>query len=250
MGLRILVISDIHGNAVALKSVLDHVEKWDYLWVLGDLVDYGPEPHVVVDLVRDLKPDIVVRGNHDHAVAFNTDCLCAKELHDLSVYTRNNISFKLLSREQIEWLKTLPLKVTVKLEDKRFYIVHGSPRNPLYGYLKPSLSFNEILFHLTPSPLYIKPRIVKADYVIVGHTHIQWSTNINSLRILNPGSVGQPRDSDPRASYAIIDLDKNSIELHRVKYDVEVVLRKYKSLGIEDRYYGLLEYILRNARIP
>ncbi len=248
--MRILVISDIHGNLDALKKVLEHASRWDYLWVLGDLVDYGPEPHMVVDLVRSLKPDVIVRGNHDHAVAFNTDCLCARELHDLSVCTRNNISFKLLSREQVEWLRTLPLKVEVKVNDTRFYIVHGSPRNPLYGYLKPSLSSSEILFYLTPSPLSAKPRIVDADYVVVGHTHIQWSTSVGSLRVLNPGSIGQPRDGDPRASYAVIDLDSNSIELHRVKYDVEVVLRKYKSLGVEGKYYSLLEYILRNARTP
>ena len=88
--MRILVLSDVRGNVDALKAVVKHAGKWDYLWVLGDLVDYGPEPHIVVDMIRELKPDVIVRGNHDHAVAYNVDCRCNTATHELSVYTRLN----------------------------------------------------------------------------------------------------------------------------------------------------------------
>lgn len=247
--MRILVLSDIHGNLDALKKVLDDANKWDMLWVLGDLVDYGPEPHLVVDLIRSLKPEVIVKGNHDHAVAFDTDCLCARELHELSVYTRTNISYKLLSREQIKWLKTLPLRREVVVDGKRFYVVHGSPRNPLYGYLKPSLNHDEIRLHLTPSPLAAHPRIVEVDYVVVGHTHIPWWTTIDNVNIINPGSVGQPRDGVPRASYAIIDTETMNVEYRRVSYDVEKVLSKLKNLGLEERYYQWLRRILLEARV-
>lgn len=247
--MRVLVISDIHGNADALQKVLEHAVRWDKLWVLGDLVDYGPEPHLVVDLIRSLKPDVIVRGNHDHAVAYNTDCLCAPEVHDLSVYTRTNISYKLLSREQVEWLKTLPLRMEVVVNGKRFYVVHGSPRSPLYGYLKPGLSYDEIRLHLTPSPLAVRPRLVKADYVVVGHTHIPWRTTVNNINVVNPGSAGQPRDGVPRASYVIIDTETMSIEHHRVGYDVGRVLSKLRSLGLAERYYQWLRRILLEAKI-
>ncbi|MCC6041942.1 MAG: metallophosphoesterase, partial [Desulfurococcaceae archaeon] len=93
--MRVLIISDIHGNYDALKTVLETARGFDYIWFLGDLVDYGPEPHLVVDLVREIKPEVALMGNHDYAVAYNTDCMCAQELHDLSVYTRLNISYKL-----------------------------------------------------------------------------------------------------------------------------------------------------------
>jgi len=80
--LRILVISDIHGNADALRRVLEDSGRWDHLWILGDLVDYGPEPHVVIDVVRELKPDVIVQGNHDHAVANGADCRCDPVVHE------------------------------------------------------------------------------------------------------------------------------------------------------------------------
>ena len=106
--MRVLVISDVHGNADALRAVLEDAGRWDDVWVLGDLVDYGPEPQVVVDMVRELRPGLVVRGNHDNAVAFGVDCLCDPKVHELSVYTRQAISARLLSREQVEWLRGLP----------------------------------------------------------------------------------------------------------------------------------------------
>jgi predicted phosphodiesterase len=173
---KILIISDIHGNSVALRTVLEDAKRWDYVWVLGDLVDYGPEPHIVIDIVRELKPDVIVMSNHDYAVAFNTDCRCDPEIHELSEYTRRNISYRLLSREQIEWLKSLPIKIEKNVNGRKIYIVHGSPRNPLYGYLKPDLSKDEILLQITPSIYAVKPRPVNADIVLVGHTHTYYNT--------------------------------------------------------------------------
>lgn len=247
--MRILLLSDIHGNGDALRQVLEDAPKHDAIWVLGDLVDYGPEPHVVVDIIRDLEPEIIVRGNHDHAVAFNTDCLCSPKIHELSVYTRENISYRLLSKEQIEWLKTLPTRREIGVDDFKIYLVHGSPRNPLYGYLYPDMDRELMKLYLTPSIMAVRPRLIAADMVVVGHTHIVLDIMVDSVRVVNPGSVGQPRDGDNRASYAILDLDRKEFKSYRVKYPVENTLRKLRSLKIEEKYYEWLKRILLSARV-
>lgn len=243
------MISDVHGNADALKAVLETAPRHDHVWFLGDLVDYGPEPHVVVDIVKELKPGVIVMGNHDYAVAFNTDCNCAQELHDLSVYTRVNISYKLLSKEQIEWLKTLRHRVKLELFSERVYAVHGAPRNPLYGYLKPGLPAEVLEDMLTESSFALKPRPVEADYVLVGHTHTPTAIRIGKVQVLNPGSVGQPRDGDPRASYAILDTDTWSFTIHRVEYPIDKVIEKLKALNLEQEMLQRLVAILKSGKV-
>jgi predicted phosphodiesterase len=233
--LRILVLSDVHGNLDALRAVLEHAGRWDAVWVLGDLVDYGPEPHEVVDAVRELSPEVIVRGNHDNAVAFGVDCFCDPRIHKLSVCTREMVSLKLLSREQMEWLRSLPIRRKVSVDGRTYYVVHGSPISPLYGYIRPDMGRDKLLRQLSlpPARLYAgQGRLVDADAVVVGHSHIPFSIHVESVRVLNPGSVGQPRDGDPRASYAILDTKTMRFEVHRVKYDVGKVLRKLEALHI------------------
>ncbi len=247
--MRILIISDIHGNADAFKAVIEDASRWDSIWILGDLVDYGPEPHIVIDMVKELKPNVIIAGNHDYAVAYNTDCRCAPEIHELSEYTRRSISMKLLSREQINWLKTLPLHIVNIVAGKKMFAVHGSPRNPLYGYLKPSLSKEELLLQLTPTLFAVKPAPIKADIVLVGHTHIPATIEVEGIRVLNPGSCGQPRDSDPRASYAIYDTENNTFTTCRVKYSIDRVIEKLKKLNLEERYFTWIADILKRGSI-
>lgn len=247
---KVLVISDIHGNSDALKTVLKSAEGYDAIWFLGDYVDYGPEPHVAVDIVRDLRPEVILMGNHDHAVAYNTDCRCASEIHELSVYTRLNISYRLLGEDQIRWLKGLNLKAMLTINGIRYYIVHGSPRSPLYGYLKQTLSPEELNYHLVLESPLVLSRLVDVDILVTGHTHIPADFNYNGLRIVNPGSTGQPRDGDPRASYGLLDTEIGEFRVFKVKYDVETVLGKLRALGIERRYYEWLAYIFLNGKLP
>jgi len=245
----VLVLSDIHGNADALRAVVEEVSRWDALWVLGDLVDYGPEPHVVVDLVRELKPDLVLAGNHDNAVAYGVDCMCALELRDLSEYTRREVSYRLLSSEQVAWLRGLPKVAQLTAGSARVYAVHGSPRNPLYGYLRPDLPVEELLLALTPSPAAVRPRPVEADVVLVGHTHVQVDLRVGSVRVVNPGSVGQPRDGDPRAAYALVDPESWRVEPRRVEYDIWRVVRKLEQLNLDPQYLARLKGILLSGRV-
>lgn len=247
--MRALIISDIHGNADALRAVIESARGWDYLWVMGDLVDYGPEPHIVVDEVRGLSPDIIVMGNHDNAVAYGVDCGCAPELHDLSMYTRIHISYRLLEANQIEWLRNLPKVHAGSCGPLKIYAVHGAPRNPLYGYLKPGLPERELLLMLTPSPIALNPKPVEANIVITGHTHIPMDLKVGTLRILNPGSVGQPRDGDPRAAYMVLDLESGEASVFKVRYDIEAVVAKLRALRLEEGHLRRLEYLLRNGKV-
>jgi putative phosphoesterase len=247
--LNILILSDIHGNTDALKAVLEHANRWDSIWVIGDLVDYGPEPQIVIDMIRDIKPDFILMGNHDYAVAFNVDCRCAPNIHDLSEYTRKYISYRLISRDQIEWLKGLAIKMEKTIEGKKVLAVHGSPRNPLYGYIEPSMSLDEIKFALTPSLYALKPRPVERDIVVIGHSHKPMKIYVDNILVINPGSVGQPRDGIPKASYAVFNTEQSVFEIHRVEYDIEKVVGKLRSLKIEDRYMQWLEKILKTGKV-
>ena len=248
--MKVLLLSDIHGNVDALQAVLEHAKGWDEVWVLGDLVDYGPEPHIAVDMVRELKPRVVVRGNHDNAVAFGVDCFCDPLIHELSVYTRQTISLRLLSREQIAWLASLPLRARVEVDGYELYVVHGSPVSPLYGYLRPTMPVEELRAQLVLPSARLKPgrRLVEADLLVVGHTHLAFELEVDSTRIVNPGSVGQPRDGVPGASYAILDTEGLRVEHYRVKYDVGRVLRKLEREGVGGPYYEWLRCILLTAR--
>jgi len=249
--MRVLLISDVHGNYDALKSVLESARGFDYVWVLGDLVDYGPEPHMVIDLVREIKPEVLLMGNHDYAVAYNTDCRCGQELHDLSVYTRLNISYRLLTRDQLDWLRNLKHYERVNTPLGRVFIVHGAPSNPLYGYIKPDLPVNELesLLYEPREGFTIKQKLVSADYVIVGHTHIPFSLTLKNIKVFNPGSVGQPRDGDPRASYAILNLENMEFKHYRVEYNVDNVVKKLRELNIDRLVVEKLEKILMTGRV-
>ncbi len=235
--MRVLILSDIHGNIEALNAVLEQ-ESYDAVWFLGDLTDYGPDPDMVLDTLKDIKPEVWISGNHDYANAFGVDCKCGEKTHDLSVYTRENISQRKLTKEDILFLRSLPIKKEMQRDGRAYYFVHGCPANPLYGYMfdfMPECMRNELGGKIT------------VDYLFFGHTHFPVSGKYQELQYLNPGSVGQPRDGDPRASYAIwID---GRIELHRLAYPVERTMEKIKSLIKNKDYRERLLFILKNGKV-
>ncbi len=235
--MRVLVLSDIHGNLEALSAVLER-ESYDTIWFLGDLTDYGPDPDAVMDILRDLKPDVWISGNHDYANAFGVDCKCGEKTHDLSVYTRENISQRKLSREDILYLRSIPIKRDMQIDGLDYYFVHGCPADPLYGYMfdfMPECMRNEIGGE------------IKADYLFFGHTHFPVVGEYGGLKYMNPGSVGQPRDGDPRAAYGIYEDGK--LTLHRIEYPVEKTVEKLKSLVTHKEYLERLIAILRNGKV-
>ena len=204
--MRMLILSDLHANLAALEAAT--AEKFDRLICLGDLVGYGPSPNEVIRFIRE-HAFVAVRGNHDNALALDVDCRCSpanKALAEATLaYHRT-----LLSSEDRDWLRALPGSVEFTLDGYRFAAFHATPRDPLYGY--------EITPELPDDQLREEIEGVKADFILLGYTHLPMVRGIGSRVIVNPGSVGQPRDGNPECGYAIIE--DGVVELRRAKYDL------------------------------
>jgi putative phosphoesterase len=202
--MRILVLADIHANWQALQAVA--TEPHDLCLCLGDLVDYGLEPGPVIAWARN-NAHHIVRGNHDHGVAQNVVVNGKIGFRYLTGVTRA-LTRERLSPDDLRYLGRLPLSSNLTIDHTRFLMVHASPRDPLDEYCP-------------PEPEFWSRRLqnVDVDVVCVGHTHHPYVLEVEGKLVINPGSVGQPRDGDPRASYAIIQ-DYN-VELKRIEYPID-----------------------------
>ena len=232
--MRILVFSDIHSNLTALEAVLAAAGKVDAYWCLGDLVGYGPDANECIARVRDLPNLECVRGNHDAATLGEVDQNTFNHEASLAITWTKRI----LNAQSQEFLLSLPEKLVI--DD--ITLVHGSPRNPVWDY---------IMDYMTASRMF---QFYDTRICMVGHTHVPaiWKESevesphglvmdyqknkILTKTILNPGSVGQPRDHDPRASFAIFDSDKSVWELRRVPYAIEEVQARIKKSGLPWRH--------------
>jgi putative phosphoesterase len=204
--MRILVVADVHANRAALEAIR---EPFDTCLFLGDLVEYGPEPEACIDWVRD-RCRQSVRGNHDHGAAQNVDVQGVVGFRYLTRATRKPTAARLTAAHR-RFLADLPTSSMLTLGGLRFLLVHATPRDPLEEYAPPD-----------PKLWAARLAHVRADFVCVGHTHHQFALKVGDATVLNPGSVGLPRDGDPRARYAIIDDGK--VELKQVSYDVEATV--------------------------
>ena len=232
--MRILVFSDIHSNLTALEAVLSIAGNMDAYWCLGDLVGYGPDPNECIERVRGLPNLLCVRGNHDAATLGEVDQQTFNHEAGLAITWTKRI----LNAESQKFLLSLPEKII----EGDVTLVHGSPRNPVWDYVMDYMTAVRTFS-------YFNTRIC-----MVGHTHVPaiWKEDIDkhpsghmmdyhktpilSKTILNPGSVGQPRDHDPRASYAIFDSDKSTWELRRISYDYTAVQDRIKTSGLPWRH--------------
>lgn len=219
---HILVISDIHANLTALRAVLEAAGDVDATWCLGDLVGYGPDPNECIELVRSIENLSCLIGNHDAAVIGSIDTIFFNREARLSAqWVKSKIS-----KENALFLQNLPERIIIGDAT----LVHGSPRNPVWEYL------------LDAQAAAINFSYFKTQLCFVGHTHVpvvyaieeQGDETMKKLDhnemiplkqrlILNPGSVGQPRDRDKRASYAIYNPEQKTWEAYRVAYDISGV---------------------------
>lgn len=206
------LISDVHGNKVALDAVLADMPVVDAVVCAGDVVGYNPWHADCVEAVRNREISTVA-GNHDRAVvrgsafAFNSMAGAGVE------HAREQ-----LSDEQRYWLEGLPDERTAF--EGRVNIVHGHPDDPdRYTY-----------------PDQFSPRLLDDESVLVmGHTHVQGHERYAEGVVVNPGSVGQPRDGDPRAAYAVVDLADLSVTEHRVAYDIDRVEAAVREAGLPEQ---------------
>ncbi|REJ74934.1 MAG: metallophosphoesterase [Planctomycetota bacterium] len=230
--MRVLVVSDIHSNWHALRAVEEAAGETDACLCLGDIVDYGTEPGPCVDWVR-RNADASIRGNHDHSVAQRVLPRSGSGLRRLAAATRP-LHWDLLDQSQRRYLTRLPTTTRVVLEDRSLFLVHATPRDPLDEYV-------------ADDPEAWRDRLngVNADLVCVGHSHVPFCLEIGSQRVLNPGSVGQPRDGDPRAAYAVID--DGEVRLERVEYDIDATLEQMRTTGVESWVVELSGALLRSG---
>jgi len=200
----------------ALRAVLENV-KYDSIFCMGDLVDYGPDPMECIDWMRSNNVP-TVRGNHDNAVALHVDCGCSYTYKHLSEATRE-YTWASLSESEESFLRGLPLKIELELDGLKLMLAHGSPAS-FFDYIYPDTPL-EKLEEYTAS--------VNADYLILGHTHKPAILKTSKLTILNPGSVGQSRDMDWRASCMVFDTKNRTNEIVRLEYDIDTTCKKIRS---------------------
>lgn len=213
--MRILVLGDIHSNWEALRAI---DEEFDHCLFTGDLVEYGTDPLPCLDWIRKHRA-IAVRGNHDHALAQGVHTKSSTGFRRLAAVTRE-LHRQQLSRQQLKFLGRLPVTTRFRMHDTLIQLVHATPRDPMDEYLgNDPITWQQRTEHLD------------ADFLCVGHSHIPFHITLeNGVQILNPGSVGQPRDGDPRAAYAMI-ID-GEVSLRRVEYDIDAAIAQVRACNL------------------
>ena len=202
---------------------------------LGDLVDYGPDPAPCVRWAME-HADYSIRGNHDHGVAQGIPVSGDSGYRYLTRVSRPLV-WDALGHDERKYLIQLPLTQRLTLGGRRFLLVHGTPRDPLDEYLLKD-----------PKVWAKRVQNVEADIVCVGHSHMQFNLEVDGTVVVNPGSVGQPRDGDPRMAYAVID--DNRIELKRVEYPVGEAIARVETSSLPDRAKQLMSHSLRYGKLP
>jgi len=246
--MRVLVISDIHSNIVALDAVLQEAAgAYDAVWNLGDTIGYGPRPNECMASMQQISTQWIA-GNHDLA------CIGSRKV-DITEFnqdarTANVWNGKQLEKRYLSHLDTLP--VAVAIDPSQHYIVHGSPLDPVWEYL------------LAPQQAHANWQAIPQQICFIGHSHVQiflrqtnmqtiegplvptrgepLAINPNERYFINAGSVGQPRDGDSRAAYAILDTDNQHIEFGRVKYDIALTQRQMQEHHLPDMLIRRLQY--------
>lgn len=231
--MKIVIVSDIHGNLAALRALPER--RYDQLWCLGDLVDYGPNPHEVVEWVR-ANATVVVRGNHDNAAGFQTDPQCSAPYKRLAAETLR-LALQLCTKEDLAYLRDLPVYRELSVDSTRFHLVHAMPTDPLFGYCSErSSSWHE------------QVGCVDADVLVVGHTHTPFIRQEGKTTILNPGSLGQPKTGRPQACYAI--WEDGEILLREYEYPIEETTRGIRAMPIAPEDQDALITVLHTGEVP
>jgi putative phosphoesterase len=209
--MQIGLISDIHGNLPALETVLSDMPPVDEIVCVGDVIGYNPWPAECVERIRDVAA-LTVQGNHDRTVR-SPETYRSNQM----AYAGLEYAQEELSEDQLRWLDNLPRKKPIA--DGRLLIVHDHPEIQ-DRYVLPHM-FSGLWSYLDGY-----------DGLALGHTHVQHKEIDGDRLLVNPGSVGQPRDDDPRAAYAVLDTETSSVELHRVAYDIDRVITEVEKVGL------------------
>jgi len=218
--MRVVVLSDIHSNLTAFQAVIENLPTYDELYCLGDVVGYGPQPNEVVEKLQQLRPTMVLMGNHDYAVATGDVEGFSSNATTAIKWTR-----RVASEPSLEYLSALKPSARIEREGRTLGLFHGSPRDPLMEYVFPALTERAVRGFV---------EMAAAKIVLLGHTHMPMMYRFNGGVLANPGSVGQPRDGDPRASFALLTITQDEItfDVQRVEYDIRSVAERIIDSGL------------------
>jgi putative phosphoesterase len=231
--MKILLISDVHANLEALDQVLASV-PYDQALFAGDAVDYGPSPFEVYSRLKQMRATRVL-GNHDAAAAFGIDCRSSSQMHEASVVTRERITLPRMPKRALQALGKAEQRMDLDFNGLRIRMLHASPTDELYQYISKE----------DASRLEVRG----VDLLVVGHTHIPYEVKNENVWVVNPGSVGMPKDGDPRASYAVLDTYTRKVRFGRVDYDREPMLLKLRQLlGENKAVYDLLARVFLTGK--
>ncbi|MEM1986582.1 MAG: metallophosphoesterase family protein [Nitrososphaeria archaeon] len=207
----IAVIADIHSNLEALEAVLERVKSYKIL-CLGDLVGYGANPNEVIEIIKE-KNITCIMGNHDYAVSTG-------DYYDLSpkAVIAANWTRKVLKRENLRFLSSLPKVLRLEEGGRKLLLAHATPEEPIFGdYIHPDTEPFKFSYYATE---------YEEDIIGLGHLHVPYVYRRFDKIIVNPGSVGQPRDGNTLAKYSILNLDNMNVEILGVKYNSELSAKK------------------------
>jgi putative phosphoesterase len=229
---RVAVITDIHANLPALEAALARIDELDVEEVLcgGDLVGYGPHPDEVCALIaaRGIR---TIHGNYDYAIARDLeDCGCAYVTAEDRALGQRSVEWTLANtgRAAKDFMRELPFDLRFPVGETRVHLVHGSPRK-----------VNEYLFEDKPASLYERLAAGEVDDVLVfGHTHKPWVRSHGGVLFVNCGSVGKPKDGDPRGAFALLDARAGDLQvtIERVEYDADAVAAEVRAAGLPVEY--------------
>lgn len=221
--MRIAVLSDIHANLQALTAVIRDCDQQgiEEFWLLGDYVDYGASVLETVSLLSSLKAKYVLSGNHD-ACLFNPHVRISSTPHGIAAheYTKQMIND---NPPVEEWLKSAPGGPMLKVAGMKTLLVHGTPSDPYWGTFTPEGDIEA---------MFAQMKGLDVEVMLVGHSHLGFMLKRSGRTIINPGSVGQPRDGCPDAAYVI--LDSGTVTFCRVPYDVEAAADEIKKAGLPE----------------
>lgn len=237
--MKLGILSDIHANSIALSEVIKDLKSLNIkqMIFLGDLVINGPSPKEVFNQLKKLKPVIWIKGNTDEWFLEINEQWEPKSINEIKFYELFHFSKERLYKQDIEFIKKLPFSESIELNSVKVLCVHGSPRN-IAESMSPEIPDHQIIDMIDG---------IEEKVILCGHFHSSTNREVNDKLILNPGSIGNPMDEDPRASYGILEIrDNGEIEflIRRIPYDINENLRiaKLRKFPYLDEYERKLRY--------
>ncbi|MHA1236268.1 MAG: metallophosphoesterase family protein [Candidatus Hodarchaeales archaeon] len=233
---KIAIFSDIHGNLEALKAVKNDLESkndLDHVVCLGDIVGYYPHPVECIEIVREMC-DIVIQGNHDAAVVSPNFNAKIKEFNDVAVSSlkwTHKLLLKSSNTDNFNFLKGLRPKKKMSIGKKKLLFVHGTPDKKWEYFLYPYW----LNAPLDEQKIRLDEWLKQWNFIAIGHTHWAFQYDNSGRMVVNPGSVGQPRDDNPKSSYAIVEVTETHIKAHnfRINYDIEKTCKAVLSANLD-----------------